>query len=155
MTVKVLKGAVITGIINGLINGVIQWFSFRDYQSIPVSVDSITNETLTVLGSGVHLAITLAMILTFVAYFSIEHKKRPSWGKLIWLIVKHGFFTFGVVTGLSVLWQYYVGTVEVSPLTAVFLVGLIAGVVAGVVNYLTISPYVEDVASIKNGETVS
>ncbi len=133
----VLKGA----LINGLINGLIQWFAFKKYEQIPISLDSIANEEVTVLGKGVHLAITMAMILTFIAYFSIPKDRRPSWGKLTWLIVKHGFFTFGVVTGLSVLWQRYAGTVEVSPLAATFIVGLIAGAVAMVVNYLTLEPY--------------
>jgi putative flippase GtrA len=137
----VLRGAAINGIINGIINGGIQWFSFRNLEQVPISVDAITNDEVTVLGTGVHLAITLAMILTFVAYFSIKKDRRPSWGKLIWLILKHGFFTFGVVTGLSVLWQYYAGTVEVSPLAATLIVGLIAGAVAAVVNYLTLEPY--------------
>ena len=143
MHVTLLKGALISGVINGIINGGIQWFSFKKYDRIPVSVYSITNDTLTVLGNAVHLAITLAMILTFVAYFSIKKDKRPTWGKLIWLILKHGFFTFGVVTALSVLWQYYAGTVEVSPLAATVIVGLIAGVVAMAVNYLTLRPYAE------------
>ncbi len=136
-----LKGAVINGVINAVINGGIQWFTFKKYEQVPISVDSITNDVVTVLGNGVHLSITLAMVLTFVAYFSIPKDRRPSWGKLTWLIVKHGFFTFGVVTGLSVLWQRYAGTVEVSPLAATFIVGLIAGAVAMVVNYLTLEPY--------------
>lgn len=141
MNRKVFIGAMISGVINGLINGAIKWFSFRDNATVPISVDSITNDQVTVLGSGVHLAITLAMILTFAAYFSIKKAYRPSWGKLIWLIFKHGFFTFGVVTGLSVLWQYAFGTVMVSALEATVLVGFIAAGVAGVVNYLTINPY--------------
>ena len=140
---KILKGAIINGIINGVINGGIQWFSFKKYESVPISVDSITNDTFTVLGSAVHLAVTLAMILTFIAFFSVKKELRPSIGKRLWLTLKHGFFTFGVVTGLAVLWQYNMGTVEVSALVGVFLVGIIAGLVAGVVNYLTILPYAE------------
>jgi len=141
MNQKVLKGAITNGIINGVINGGIQWFTFRDQETVPVSVDSISNETLTVLGGAVFLAVTLAMILTFLAFFSIKKEMRPSISKRIWTTIKHGFFTFGVITGLSVLWQYYFGTIEVSALTATFLVGLIAGIVALVVNYMTISPY--------------
>lgn len=136
-----MKGALINSVINGLINGGIQWFSFKEFDRIPISVDAITNDTLTVLGNAVHLSITLAMILTFVSYFSIKKDKRPSWGKLIWMIVKHGFFTFGIVTALSVLWQYYAGTVEVSALAATVIVGLIAGAVAMTVNYLTLERF--------------
>lgn len=143
MNATILKGALISGVINGIINGGIKWFSFKKYDQIPISVDSITNDTVTVLGNGVHLAITLAMILTFVAYFSIKKEQRPTWGKLTWMIIKHGFFTFGVITGLAVLWQYNVGTVEVSALAATIIVGVIAGIVAMAVNYLTLEPYAE------------
>jgi hypothetical protein len=136
------KGAVINGVANGIINGVIQWFSFRDFESVPISVDSITNQEFTVLGSAVHLAVTLSMVLTFIAYFSIKKSRRPKITKFVWLIIKHGFFTFGVATGLSVLWQYNFGTVEVGPLIGTILVAIIAGIVAGVVNYLTLKPYV-------------
>lgn len=143
MKTTLLQGAVISGIINGVINGGIKWFSFKKYESVPISVDSITNQEFTVLGNAVHLAVTLAMILTFAAYFSIKKPARPKMGKFIWLILKHGFFTFGVATGLSVLWQYNFGSIEVSAVVGTVLVGMIAGVVAGVVNYLTLKPYAE------------
>lgn len=146
MNTKVLQGAVVSGVINGVINGVIQWFSFRKFEKVPVSVDCISNDTVTVLGSGVHLAVMLAMILTLVAFFSIKKDLRPSISQRIWMIFKHGFFTFGVVTGLSVLWQYKFGSVEVSSLMGTVLVGIIAAVVALVVNYLTIAPYAEEKA---------
>lgn len=143
MNTKVLQGAIINGIINGVINGGIQWFTFKNHTAIPLSVDSIRNDQFTVLGGAVFLAVTLAMILTFIAFFSVKKEIRPSITKRIWTILKHGFFTFGVITGLSVLWQYYFGTVEVSALTATILVGSIAGIVALVVNYMTISPYAD------------
>ena len=143
MNSKLVQGAIISGIINGIINGGIKWFTFRGYESVPISVDSITNDEVTVLGNAVHLALTLAMILTFVAFFSIPKEKRPSTSTKIWMIVKHGFFTFGVVTALSVLWQYNVGTVEVSALTATIIVGLVGGAVAAAVNYLTLAPYTD------------
>lgn len=141
MNKKIMTGAIISGIINGIINGGIQWFSFRKHVNIPISVDSISNDEFTVLGSAVHLAITLAMILTFVAYFSIPKENRPTYKGIIWLIVKHGFFTFGVITALSVMWQYYMGSLVVSPVSATIIVGVIAGIVALAVNYLTLEPY--------------
>jgi riboflavin transporter FmnP len=45
------------------------------------------------------------------------------------------------MTGLSALWQYSVGTIEVSATLRTWLVAVIAGIVAIVVNYLTIIPY--------------
>jgi hypothetical protein len=138
---KLLQGALINGGANAVINGVIQWFSFRDHPSVAISVDSITNNEFTVLGEAVFLGVTLAMVLTFITFFSIPKKARPALSKKIGLTVKHGFFAYGVLTGLAVAWQYSVGTVYVTPFVGVLLVSLIAGVVAAVVNYLTLKPY--------------
>lgn len=135
---KLLKGAVITGVINAIINGGIQYFFLKDLPAIPISVDSITNSDVTVLGTAVMLAITLAMILTLVAYFGIKEKKAPFFPTTLWLTIKHGFFTFGVLTSLAVLWQKYMGTVEVSLVFALIIIGIIAGIVSGIVNYLTL-----------------
>ncbi|WP_201540727.1 hypothetical protein [Psychrobacter sp. 1044] len=54
------------------------------------------------------------------------------------MTIKHGFFTFGVLTSLAVLWQKYAGTVEVSLISALIIIGVIAGIVSGMVNYLTL-----------------
>lgn len=135
---RLVKGAVLTGVINAAINGGIQYFFLKGHDAIPISVDSITNTTETVLGTSVVLAITLAMILTLVAYFGIKGKKAPFYPTAFWLTIKHGFFTFGVVTSLAVLWQKYMGTVEVSLVSALIIIGVIAGIVSGIVNYLTL-----------------
>jgi len=135
---ELVKGAIITGVINAIINGGIQYFFLKDEAVIQMSVDSITNNELTVLGTAVTLAITLSMILTLVAYFSIKGEKAAFFPTAFWLTIKHGFFTFGVVTSLSVLWQKYMGTVQVSLVLALFIIGVIAGVVSAIVNYLTL-----------------
>lgn len=136
---KLLKGAVITGVINAVINGGLQYFFLKKHSLIAISVDSITNNEDTVLGTSVILSITLAMILTLVAYFGIKERKSPFFPTALWLTLKHGFFTFGILTSLAVLWQRYMGEVEVSLLTALIIIGIIAGIVSGVVNYLTLS----------------
>jgi len=135
---ELVKGAVITGVINAVINGGIQYFFLKGNDMIPISVDSITNNDQTVLGTAVMLAITLSMILTLVAYFGIKGAKAPFFPTTLWLTIKHGFFTFGVLTSLAVLWQKYVGTVEVSLVSALIIIGVIAGIVSGIVNYLTL-----------------
>ncbi|MDN6291542.1 MAG: hypothetical protein L0J35_00550 [Tetragenococcus halophilus] len=135
---KLIKGALVTGVINAVINGGIQYFFLKDKKSISISVDSITNTEETVLGTTVTLAITLAMILTLVAYFGIKEKKAPFYPTAFWLTIKHGFFTFGVITSLAVLWQRYAGTVDVSLVSALIIIGVIAGIVSGIVNYLTL-----------------
>lgn len=135
---KLIQGAVLTGIINAIINGGIQYFFLKGKAPIAISVDSITNNEQTVLGTAVSLAITLSVILTVVAYFGIKEKKVPFFPDAFWSVIKHGFFTFGVITSLAVLWQRYAGTVEVSLPTALIIIGVIAGIVSGVVNYLTL-----------------
>lgn len=135
---ELVKGAIITGVINAIINGGIQYFFLKDMDLIPISVDAITNTDQTVLGTAVILAITLSMILTLVAYFGIKGKKAPFFPTTFWLTIKHGFFTFGVLTSLAVLWQKYMGTVEVSLIAALIIFGVIAGIVSGIVNYLTL-----------------
>ncbi|HLR24299.1 MAG TPA: hypothetical protein VK112_00435 [Fodinibius sp.] len=135
---KLVKGAVTTGITNGIINGGIQYFFLKGMAPIAISVDSITNTEHTVLGTAVVLAVTLAMILTVVSYFGIKEEKVPFFPSAFGLVLKHGFFTFGVVTALAVLWQRYLGTIEVSLLSALIIIGVIAGIIAGFVEYLTI-----------------
>lgn len=135
---KLLQGAILTGVINAAINGGIQYFFLKGHETIPISVDAITNTEETVLGTAVVLAITLSIILTLVAYFGIKEEKAPFWPTTFWLTIKHGFFTFGVITSLAVLWQRYMGTVEVSLVSALIIIGVIAGIVSGFVNYLTL-----------------
>lgn len=136
---KLVKGALLTGVINAFINGGIQYFFLKDYASIAISVNSITNNEDTVLGTSVILSITLAIILTLVAYFGIKKRKVEFSPTAFWLTIKHGFFTFGILTSLAVIWQKYMGTVEVSLVSALIIIGIIAGIVSGLVNYLTLS----------------
>lgn len=110
----------------------------KDKAPIFISVDSITNNVDTVLGGAVSLAISLAMMSTVIAYINIKDLKVKFFPVGFWSVIKHGFFTFGVTTSLAVMWQRYMGTVEVSLLTALLIIGVIAGVVSGVVNYLTL-----------------
>lgn len=135
---KLIKGAALTGIINAVINGGIQYFFLKGNSSIPISVDSITNNDQTVLGTAVMLAITLSMILTLVAYFGIKGQKAAFFPTTFLLTLKHGFVTFGILTSLAVLWQKYMGTIEVPLVSALIIIGVISGVVSGFVNYFTL-----------------
>lgn len=135
----ILKGALVSGAINAVINGVIQFFLLRGSDSIPLSVDSIGAGTHTVLASAVPLAVSLAMILTAVAQWTLKGPKKPFFPTTLWLIVKHGLLAFGAVVAGAVVWQRMAGTVEVGVATAVILLALVAGIVSAVVNYMTIS----------------
>jgi hypothetical protein len=72
----------------------------------------------------------------------VKGPKKPFFPTTLWLIVKHGLFAFGAVVAGAVVWQRAAGTVEVSLWTAVIFHGLLAGVVATIVNYMTISEIV-------------
>ena len=135
---KILGGAVISGITNGLINGAIQWYLLKGRASIPLSVDGITNDEQTVLATAVPLAVSLAMILTVIAYLTLKAPRRRFLPGVLWLTIKHGVFAFGLIVAGAVTWQRLMGTVEVSLGTAVIILGVVAGIVGGLVNYMTI-----------------
>ena len=141
---QIVKAAVISGVINAVINGAIQFFMLRGHDSIPMSVDAISAGTHTVLGSAVPLAVSLAMILTAVAHLTLKAPKKPFVPTTLWLVVKHGIFAFGALVAGAVVWQRVAGTVEVSVATAVIVLGVVAGLVATIVNYQTLSAVVED-----------
>lgn len=137
------KAAIISGVVNAVINGAIQAYFLWGKTSVPMSVDAISAGTHTVLGSAVPLAVSLAMILTAVAHWTLKAPKKPFVPTTLWLIVKHGLFAFGTLVAAAVVWQRVVGTVDVSVATAVLLLAVMAGIVAGLVNYMTISEVVE------------
>ena len=143
-TPQILKAAILSGVINAVINGAIQFFMLRGHDSIPMSVDAISAGTHTVLGSAVPLAVSLAMILTAVAHLTLKAPKKPFVPTTLWLVFKHGIFAFGALVAGAVVWQRVVGSVEVSVATAVIVLGLVAGLVATLVNYQTLSAVVED-----------
>lgn len=135
---RILRGAAIGGITNGIINGAIQYFMLRGDASIPLTVNGIINDEHTVLGAAVPLAVVLAMILTVIAHLTLKAPKKPFIPQALWLTIKHGLFIFGVIVSTAVIWQRVMGSMHVSLMTAVVVLGLIAGFVAAVINYMTI-----------------
>lgn len=137
------KAAIISGVVNAAINGAIQAHFLWGQTSVPCLSMRSARGTHTVLGSAVPLAVSLAMILTAVAHWTLEGPKKPFVPTTLWLIVKHGLFAFGAVVAAAVVWQRVAGTVDVSVATAVLLLAAVAGIVAGLGNYMTISEVVE------------
>lgn len=137
------KGAAMTGLANAAINGVIQVVLLAGQGPVALSVDAISTSEHTVLGSAVLLATMLVMILTAIGYLRFEGPKRPFLPAGLWLVVRHGFFTFGAVVAAAILWQRLAGTVVVGLPAAVATLALTAGVVAAVVHALTITAIVE------------
>lgn len=134
----IARGAVLSGVINAVINGAIQWFLLSDQATLPLTVDAITNDQPTVLGSAVPLGVSLAMILTAVAYSTVKGPKAPFYPTFLWMTVKHGFFALGVLVTFAVLWQRAVGSVVVPLTAAVLILAVVAGLASTTVNYMTI-----------------
>jgi hypothetical protein len=78
------------------------------------------------------------MILTAVAYLTVKAPKPPFYPVFLWMTVKHGFFTLGVIVTFAVLWQRIFGSILVPLAAAVLILSLVAGLVAAMVNYMTI-----------------
>jgi hypothetical protein len=135
---EILKGAMLSGVINAVINGAIQWFLLAGEGPLPLTVDGISDDTHTVFGAAVPLAVSLAVILTAVAYTTVKSAKPPFFPTFLWMAVKHGFFALGVVITFAVFWQRFVGSILVPVPLGVVILGIVAGVVSAVVNYMTI-----------------
>ena len=135
---QIVKGAAIGGVTNGIINDAVQYFMLRGETAIPLTVNSIINEEHTVLGAAVPLAVILAMILTVIAHLTLKVPKKPFMPQGLWLTVKHGLFIFGLIVTSAIVWQRIMGSMTVSFMAAVVILGVVAGIVAAVINYMTI-----------------
>ena len=135
----VAQTSITTGVLNALINGIINGFLVKGKTEIFLTVDSISNNEYTVMGGAVILATSLAVILTSIGYFTFKSAKKPTYfPKGFMLTLKNAFFTFGVITSLSILLQRFAGSIAVAPISSAIIVAVIAGLVAGIIDYLTI-----------------
>ena len=65
-------------------------------------------------------------------------KDKPSYFPGVFLLtLKNAFFTFGILTTLSILLQRVAGSISVTSVTAAFIVAMIAALVAGTIDYMT------------------
>lgn len=137
-TQDITKGAAINAVINALINGVINWFQLDKSKGHFLTVDSITTTEHTVFSGAVVLAVSLAFILSSIAYFTVKDPSKPPYFPRVFLLaLKHSLYAFGLVALAGMLLQRFAGSIEVSPITAATVAGLIAGIVAGIVDYET------------------
>lgn len=135
--------------INAVINGVIAWYSFRDSAQVPMTLDLISTQERSVWGQGVTLALSLALILTLVAFkvFSRHVAKshpevaarvqRPLFPTVAGIALHNAMSLFGWFVVLAVLWQRVLGTIYVTPFAAAVLIGLVAGTVTMLVEVRT------------------
>jgi hypothetical protein len=132
------KGAWINGILNAIINGLINWFSINKNQPAFLTQDSISSLQHTVFSGAVVLSVSLAFILTSIAYFTTKIPgKPPYFPKVFVQALKHSIYAFGLVAITGLLIQRYAGSIEVSHLSSAVISGVIAGIVAGIVDYET------------------
>lgn len=139
-----LKGALITGAANAVINGAIQAYLMAGHGPVALTVDAIGGDEHTVMGAAVMLATLLAMILTAVGHATLKAPKIPFFPGGLWLVVKHGVFAFGAVVATAILWQRLAGTVVVDVSVAVFILAVVAGIVAALTHAMTIMTISEE-----------
>ncbi|TDK44735.1 hypothetical protein [Algoriphagus formosus] len=137
---EIWKGALTGGVINAIINGLINWFQVKNLDSVLVTDNLISSEAHTLFSGAVPLAVSLAFILSGVAYATTKIPNKPPYFPRYFLkSLQYAFSAFGMVVTLGVLWQRWVGSVEISPVMAAVWAGIIAGIVAFVVNLMVVS----------------
>lgn len=135
---QLLMGAWASGIINAFINGLINWFTMNKSQPLFLTQDRISSQMHTVFSSAVPLAVSLAFILSSIAFFTIKQQEKPSYfPKVFFMALKHSIYAFGVVTILGLILQRFAGQIEVSYAAGAIIAGIIAGITAGLVDYET------------------
>ncbi|EMS34015.1 hypothetical protein C943_03831 [Mariniradius saccharolyticus AK6] len=136
---EIKKGAAINGVVNAVINGIINWFTLdKRHPSILLTQDQISSTAHTVFSGAVPLAISLAFILTSIAFFQTKVENKPSYFPTFFVkALKHSVYAFGLVVIFAILLQRIAGEVEVSLPLAAIIAGIIAGIVAAIVDFET------------------
>ena len=128
----------IGALISGILNGIIKWYQVDTNEVILLTKDSITSDQNTVIGASVGLAVSMAFILTTISFFTSKIPNKPSYFPKVFLLAgKHSIYAFGVIVILGVLIQNFFGSVELSRMASAITTGLIALIVAYIVNYET------------------
>ncbi|EKF9177264.1 permease [Vibrio cholerae] len=148
MDIKV-KDSLVGGVINGAINGYIASYHFKGMDSVPMSLNVITNSEVTVWGQAVSLTFGLGIILSLLTSKLFLHQLNKShpqhvqqlqsgfWSNLVPIAVGQAAALFGWFVALAVIWTKYVGEVSVSSSSAVLLVGLFAFIITIAVEVRT------------------
>lgn len=144
-----MKDSLVGGVINGAINGYIASYHFKGMDSVPMSLNVITNSEVTVWGQAVSLTFGLGIILSLITSKLFLHQLNKShpqhvqqlqsgfWSNLVPIAVGQAAALFGWFVALAVIWTKYVGEVSVSSASAVLLVGLFAFIITIAVEVRT------------------
>jgi hypothetical protein len=140
---EITKGAITGFVMNAVINGIINWFQVRNLDEVLVTDNLISSEEHTLFSGAVPLAVSLAFILSGIAYATTKIPGKPAYfPKYFMKSLWYAFATFGIIVTLGVLWQRFMGSITISPVVAAVWAGIIAGIVAAVVNYKVVSDLV-------------
>jgi hypothetical protein len=143
-----IQDSLIGGAVNGVINGAIAYFTFKGHSAVPLTMDLISSKQHTVWGQGVSLAFALGIILSLItARMFVKHVaktdaalaarlQRPM-GSLVKVALGNAMALFGWFVALAVLWQRVFGSIEVGPVSATILVGLLAAIITVIVEVRT------------------
>lgn len=137
------------GLVNGAINGAISWSAFKSMTQVPLSVDSIASPGVTALGNAATVAFALAFIITSITFFVFRAAARKSeasprslaelryWPSGLGIAVRNTLLVFGGFVAGAVLWQRFVGTLLVGPVTATLVVVAVAVAATAVAEWRT------------------
>lgn len=136
---EIKKGAAINGVVNAVINGIINWFILdKSHPTMLLTQDQISSSSHTVFSGAVPLAISLAFILTSIAFFQTKVENKPSYFPTFFVkALKHSVYAFGLVVIFAILLQRIAGEVEVNLPIAAVIAGIVAGIVAAIVDFET------------------
>ncbi|RIZ52650.1 permease [Vibrio sp. PID23_8] len=133
-----VQDSLVVGIINGLINGYIAYMHFEPMGVVPVSINLVRHEQITVWGEAITLTFGLGIILSLItsklflchlgkAYpEALPQMASSFWADLVPIALKHSAALFGWLTVLALLWTQYIGKVMVSAYIAAVMVGMFA-----------------------------
>lgn len=135
----ILKGSLLVGVINAIINSLQYWFSMaKDYPTIFLTQNSISSDIPTVFSKAVPVAVSLCFFVTSITFWTTKMRDKPSYFPGYFLkALKHCVFAFGLVTIFAILFQRYMGSIEVSHATATIVTGILAGMITVLVDFET------------------
>lgn len=141
---EIVKSSLIQAATNTVINAVINYFIVRGKDVHPITADSITGGSHTVIGQSVFLAVSLAVIFTLLGFKSLRPVlPEVTWRQVVPMAVKNGIYAFGLVIIAGVLWQRVFPDLTVGTIGAALIAGGIAGFASGITNYSTITRLLE------------
>ncbi|MGL4712090.1 MAG: permease [Vibrio ordalii] len=143
------QDSVVAGLINGVINGLIAYWQFKNFDTIPLSVNSIANNEISVWGEAISLTFGLGIILSLITaklFIKQLNKTRQTeqfniksrlFINLLPAAIIQSAILFGWFITLAVIWTKYMGEVFVSNTLAAMLVGGFAFIITLFIEYRT------------------